>query len=153
MVIFWISASLMIAAALAFVLPPLIGRVKPADSSRDAMNLVIYRERRQELEAERAAGGLGDEQFAAACAEMDRELLRDVEPGPDPQAPATPRSPYPAIVVAVLVLLALSVPYAALLARAADPTLPGCCGCTSTTQTRSRRIWAGSTGISPRTAP
>ena len=71
---------MMIAAALAFVLPPLVGRVKPGNASRDAMNLVIYRERRQALEFERAAGELGDEQFAAACAEL--YLRRDMHFSP-----------------------------------------------------------------------
>jgi cytochrome c-type biogenesis protein CcmH len=101
MVVFWISVSLMIAAALAFVLPPLVGRVRAQDASRDAMNLVIYHERRQDLEAEHAAGGLGNEQFEAACAELDRELLRDVDADSAAPTSATPRSPYPAIALAV----------------------------------------------------
>jgi cytochrome c-type biogenesis protein CcmH len=106
MVGFWISASVMIAAALAFLLPPLIGRVRAPDVSRDAVNLAIYRERRQELDAQRDAGTLDAAAFADALAELDRELLHDV--GTPEQAEAAPqaRSPYPAIAVAVLLPLA-----------------------------------------------
>ena len=101
MVVFWISASVMIAVALAFLLPPLIGRVKASDASRDELNLAIYRERRQELESQRRAGGLDDAALAAALAELDRDLLRDVEPSADGDADAARTSPVPAIVVAV----------------------------------------------------
>ncbi len=101
MVVFWISASVMIAVALAFLLPPLIGRVKASDASRDELNLAIYRERRQELESQHRAGGLDDAALAAAMAELDRDLLRDVEPSAEGDAATARTSPVPAIVVAV----------------------------------------------------
>jgi cytochrome c-type biogenesis protein CcmH len=106
MVEFWISAAVMVAVALAFVLPPLIGRARAQDVSRDAVNLAIYRERRQELESQRDAGLLDESSFEGTLAELDRDLLQDVEaPARTEEAPDS-RSPYPAVVAAVLLPLA-----------------------------------------------
>jgi len=103
---FWIAVCLMIAAALAFVLPPLLGRQRRAHATHEAANLAIYQEKRAELAADRAAGLLDDAAFAAACAELDRELLRDVSAQPPTPGAGAAASPYPAIVIAVLVPLA-----------------------------------------------
>jgi cytochrome c-type biogenesis protein CcmH len=103
---FWIAVCLMIAAALAFVLPPLLGRHRRAHATHEAANLAIYQEKRAELAADRTAGLLDDAAFAAACAELDRELLRDVSAPPPPPGAGAAASPYPAIVIAVLVPLA-----------------------------------------------
>ena len=102
MLVFWISASGMIAVALAFVLPALVSRRAGTGPSRAAANLAIYRERRRELEAEHDSGRVDAEQLEAALREMDRELLRDAQDdGGQHDAPAT-RNPYPAIAIAVL---------------------------------------------------
>lgn len=103
---FWIAVCLMIAAALAFVLPPLLGRYRRAHATHEAANLAIYQEKRAELAADRAAGVLDDAAFAAACAELDRELLRDASAQPQSPHAGVAASPYPAIVIAVLVPLA-----------------------------------------------
>ena len=108
MAAFWIAICLMIAAALAFVLPPLLGRYRTGHATRDAANLAIYEEKRRELEADRAAGVLDAAAFASARAELDRELLHDVAAPAPGAGGAAPASPYPAIVIAVLVPLAAS---------------------------------------------
>lgn len=123
---FWIAVCLMIAAALAFVLPPLLGRYRQVHATHDAANLAIYQEKRSELETDRAAGLLDDAAFSAACIELDRELLRDATAQAPRRAGDAPSSPYPAIVIAVLVPLAatgiyLAVGAPALLLEARPP--------------------------------
>lgn len=105
MLVFWFSASAMIAVALAFVLPALVSRRASTSPSRAATNLAIYRERRRELEAEHGAGSIDAGQLETALREMDRELLRDAGDDGSEHAAAASRSPYPAIAVAVLLPL------------------------------------------------
>jgi len=105
MLVFWISASAMIAVALAFVLPALISRRASTGPSRAAANLAIYRERRRELEAEHDSGSIDAGQLETALQEMDRELLRDARDDGAEHGAAASRSPYPAIAVAVLLPL------------------------------------------------
>lgn len=102
---FWIAACVMIAVALAFVLPPMLGRYRQPGTTRDAVNLAIHQEKRRELEAEHAAGLLDQAAFDTARTELDRELLGDVAAPDAASTRITPSNPYPAIIVAVLVPL------------------------------------------------
>lgn len=106
MLVFWIAASILIAIALALVLPALMVNLPPPGPSRTAVNLVIYRERRRELEAEHAAGHIDDGYLATALIDVDRELLRNSDEGAVAQTGTVAvRSPYSAILVTVLLPL------------------------------------------------
>lgn len=79
MTAFWIIAVLLAAGALAFVLPPLLGRGRAAPGAAvDATNIAIYRDQMRELETDLAAGTLAPEQYDAARRELETRLLEDV---------------------------------------------------------------------------
>lgn len=77
---FWLSAGLLLLAALAFMLIPLLrGRRAQAVEDRTALNVALYQERLAELTAQQTAGTLSAEQFETGKAEAARELLADTE--------------------------------------------------------------------------
>ena len=81
MTLFWIIAALLIAGALLFVLPPLLRRgLKDSTTTEpnNALNIAVYRDQLNELEADRRAGTLKDEQYERARLELERRLLDDV---------------------------------------------------------------------------
>lgn len=80
MIEFWLSAGLLLLSALAFLLiPALRVRKLQAEEDRTALNVTLYQERLQELQAQQQAGVLSDEQLEAGRAEAARELLTDTE--------------------------------------------------------------------------
>lgn len=115
MTLFWIFAALLIAAALLFVLPPLLrrstsaARADIAGEPNNALNVAVYRDQQRELEGDRRAGTLTDEQYERAHLELERRLLDDVAAN---RAPARisvserPASRVPAIIAAFVVPLA-----------------------------------------------
>jgi cytochrome c-type biogenesis protein CcmH len=108
MTLFWILAAVLIAGALLFVLPPLIRQSRNAGVAADpnnALNIAVYRDQQRELEADRSAGTLNDEQYERARLELERRLLDDVGADPSPAAKAPLMSRVPAIIVALTVPL------------------------------------------------
>lgn len=82
MIDFWIGAGLLLLAALAFLMLPLLrGRRVQAEEDRTALNVALYEERLGELAAQQAAGTLTLEQFEMGRADAARELLDDTESG------------------------------------------------------------------------
>lgn len=80
MIDFWIAAGLMLLAALAFLLVPVVrGRRAQTEEDRTALNVALYQERLGELSAQRNAGTLSAEQLEAGRSEAARELLDDTE--------------------------------------------------------------------------
>ncbi|MCP8464909.1 c-type cytochrome biogenesis protein CcmI [Pseudomonas sp. ZM23] len=80
MIDFWLAAGLLLLAALAFLLIPLLrGRRAQAEEDRTALNVALYQERLAELTAQRDAGTLDDAQLEAGRAEAARELLADTD--------------------------------------------------------------------------
>jgi len=80
MIEFWLSAGLLLLAALAFLLIPVLrGRKAQAEEDRTALNVTLYQERLRELEIQHQAGTLSDEQEQAGRDEAARELLADTE--------------------------------------------------------------------------
>lgn len=78
MIEFWLSAGLLLLAALAFLLLPLLrGRKAQAEEDRTALNVTLYQERVQELEGEHQAGILSAAQLQAGRDDAARELLTD----------------------------------------------------------------------------
>lgn len=89
MTAFWIVAGLLIAGALLFVLPPLLGR-RPISggSSHGQVNLNIYRDQLQELDRDLELGGMAREQYDAARNEIERRVLEESREAGDTPAPA-----------------------------------------------------------------
>lgn len=106
-----IGIALMLALALAFVLPPLLRRPHANGVDRNALNVELHRARLAELEADLAAGTLSAAQFDQARQDLERDLLGEV--GDDAQSVAVPqRTRGVALVLAgLLPLLALGLYY------------------------------------------
>jgi len=75
MIMFWILVALLLLAGTSFFLPPLFGRTQGGTRSRSDWNLLIHRQRREELAAETLDG----RQTALLTAELDRDLLSDLD--------------------------------------------------------------------------
>ena len=85
MILFWLGALGLVAVALAFVLPPLLGtRPASVDAQRENHNLEVYRSRIAALEEEHRLGALTEDDLAQARDELGRELLADTSAGPAP---------------------------------------------------------------------
>ena len=77
---FWLAAAAMVAVALAFVLPRLLGRgVKTPGAQREALNAQIYRADLDDLDRDRDAGTLAPDDYARARLELERRLLEDAQ--------------------------------------------------------------------------
>lgn len=127
MTIFWMVAALLIMVALIFVLPPLCRRRNPAGvagqalQANNALNVAVYRDQQQELEADRNAGTLSDAQYQHARIELERRLLDDVVPSATAVS-APPASRLPAVLVGMAVpLLAVGLYFAVGTPRALVP--------------------------------
>lgn len=87
MIIFWLLCALMLAIALAFILPALLQTAKTVEqipgeddnSSREA-NVAVYRDQLAELEADLRNGIVAPEQYEQDRDEVERRLLEDVKP-------------------------------------------------------------------------
>src|SRR2546430_4650898 len=120
MIAFWLSAAVLAAVALVFVLRPLAGRGKAPRLSRSDANLSIYKDQLRELDAELAAGTLSPDDHRRARLELEARLLEDV-PAVEVE-PAPIRRGRAALAVGIAVpLLAVAVYFAAGTPRALDP--------------------------------
>ncbi|MDV2077583.1 c-type cytochrome biogenesis protein CcmI [Marinobacter xestospongiae] len=81
---FWLTAAVLIALALAFVLFPLFFHKSTRKSVGDqrSQNLQAYRSRLEELEAEYAAGSLEQDDYQQLKDELEGSLLDDVSTAP-----------------------------------------------------------------------
>jgi cytochrome c-type biogenesis protein CcmH len=127
MTLFWILAALLIAGALLFVLPPLLRRNAKRGAAavpNSALNIAVYRDQLNELETDRRAGTLNDEQYERARIELEKRLLDDVtaDQAPATSSAARPASRVPAIVMGATVpLLAVALYFAVGNPRALTP--------------------------------
>lgn len=82
MTLFSIIAVLMTAAALAFILPRLIGKQKTSDSltQRDQVNLAVLRDQLRELDRDLAAGTIDTNAYESARRELEQRVAEDVKP-------------------------------------------------------------------------
>lgn len=79
MIIFWTLTAGLIGLALFFVAVPLLQPETPTDApEQDELNLTVFKQRLQELDADLAAGFLDEDQYAAARRDLERDLLRDI---------------------------------------------------------------------------
>jgi cytochrome c-type biogenesis protein CcmH len=125
MTMFWLMAAVLVALALAMVLPPLLQQRATAPVRAD--NLAILREQQAQLAAEQAAGALTPAQYDLARLELQRRVLEEDNTHSDPARHVvhTTRSPQTAVLLglglpalAVALYLQLGNPQAALLAPA-----------------------------------
>jgi cytochrome c-type biogenesis protein CcmH len=73
--VFAIVAAVLIAAGLAWLLRPLLGRQRDADIHREASNVAILHDQIAELDGDLAAGTVTAEQHREARAELERRVL------------------------------------------------------------------------------
>ncbi len=106
MTTFTIIAAVMILLALAMLAPALLRKRQMAASDRDQQNVIIARERLQEMELELASGKISQEEFGQAKIELEQALLQDLEQedGPDQISSGSGRPTLVVIAVAVPVL-------------------------------------------------
>jgi cytochrome c-type biogenesis protein CcmH len=78
MTTFWIVAAVLAAAALVFVLRPLLWPRRRDSVSRSAVNVSVYRDQLRELAADLAAGTLAQADYDRARREIEARLLEDV---------------------------------------------------------------------------
>ena len=103
MIMFWVVVVIMLAGALALLLPPLLGRGKGATSAtRSQVNLSVYRDQIQELDADLASGTLDEAQHASARSDLERRVLEESAAG-DTAPRMAGGSRWPVVVVALAV--------------------------------------------------
>jgi cytochrome c-type biogenesis protein CcmH len=108
MMLFWILAGALVAAALAFLLPPLLRRRAAAPDARVAANAEIYREQLEELGAELQRGALTKDEHERATRELERRIVAEHAAGHAAAAPQEARHrPLRPAAIAVAVLLPL----------------------------------------------
>lgn len=101
MIAFLVLCGVLAGAALALLLPPLIGRSGRRASRGVASNTAVYAEQLAELDAELRAGNIGREQWTTARGEIERRALDEA---PEKEAAAAPsRSRVAAVAVGVAV--------------------------------------------------
>jgi len=100
MTVFWITAAVMVAAALLLILPSLLSRKQIVEFDRDRENVHIAREHLAELETDLTNGLITQVQFEHAKAEVESVLLNDLaEDGSDTGTGITPGSRWPVVLV------------------------------------------------------
>ncbi len=78
MLTFYILIALMVAIALYVVAHPLLKKTDDTPFEPDQVSLSLYQQRRIELQRDREAGVLSDEQSITALAELERTLLDEI---------------------------------------------------------------------------
>lgn len=79
MMVFWVVAALLMAAALLFVLPPLIFGASNKDViERNTLNISIYRDQLDDLERDLKNDVITTEQYEQGRVELERRMLEDV---------------------------------------------------------------------------
>jgi len=111
MTAFWVTAAALTAVALAGLLPALLGRGRGVGLTRRTLNVAVHRDRLAELERQVADGEVSPSQADLARAEIERDLLRDVEQGAEAAASGTRGPRWVAGLVALAVPLFAFVVY------------------------------------------
>jgi cytochrome c-type biogenesis protein CcmH len=93
-ILFWVICAVMVAIALAFVLPPLLAtdESKPVDESKEA-NVSVYRDQLTELEADLRNGIIAPDQYQQDRDSIERRMLEDVSTVKETAAKAAPAAP------------------------------------------------------------
>ena len=80
MITFWLICAILVAIALAFVLPPLLQAFskKSDEGSRKQSNIAVYRDQLGELDADMRNGIISREQYEQDHDELERRMLEDI---------------------------------------------------------------------------
>ena len=115
MMVFWLVAVLLIAAALLFLLPPLIQKGQRQTSedaiARDELNVTIFKDQVAELERDLSVGVVTQEQYETAKHDLERSFLQNANTDVDEPVLQIDRviGRSAAVVIAVLIpILALT---------------------------------------------
>lgn len=117
MTAFVATGALLVALALAWILPPLLRRQKPAVASASS-NAGVLRDQLAELQRDREHGLISDEQFQQAQHELERRVLEEVRPI---TAPASDGPIRPSRGTALFIALALPVSAALIYLQSGNP--------------------------------
>jgi cytochrome c-type biogenesis protein CcmH len=108
-ILFWLICAVMVAIALAFVLPPLLAadEGQPVDESKET-NVSVYRDQLAELEADLRNGIIAEDQYQLDRDGIERRMLEDVAATGETAAKAAPagsdRGPAYAVALAIPIL-------------------------------------------------
>ena len=123
-------ATAMVAAAVAWVLVPLLRQRRDEVIDRDRSNVAILRDQLRELDADRSRGAITAEHYTQAKQELERRVLEEVEGDPGARNAVQRGTPWVAAsfagvipVAAVLLYLAVGSPTA--LGPQAEPRAAG----------------------------
>ena len=106
---FWLAAGALVLLAAVILLWPFLRSAKTANEVKQReLNITIYRQRLAELDQELASGYLNQEQYDSARAELEDNLLTDVELEPEPESLKS--APKPRQGLTVLAVSAVVVP-------------------------------------------
>lgn len=103
MTVFIALASVLTLLVVGWLLRPLLRQHQPSEVSSDALNVAIYREQLDALDADLARGAIGAQEHESARDELQLRMLDDVQDGAPPVRMPPGRSVVPAIVVALSV--------------------------------------------------
>lgn len=120
MIVFWLICAILIAIALAFILPPLLqSSAGQADKQDKEANINVYRDQLSELEADLRNGIVSQEQYQQDRDEIERRLLDDV----GSEEPRSNKTKQPAAGRAPVYAIALGIPIIAIAfyLRVGDP--------------------------------
>ncbi|MDE0251149.1 MAG: c-type cytochrome biogenesis protein CcmI [Gammaproteobacteria bacterium] len=79
MLVFWLICSLLLAAALLLILPPLLGKSSKREISHQSVNKAVFERKLVELEEDFERGLIDAEQLEAARTDLQRALIDDLE--------------------------------------------------------------------------
>lgn len=99
MTTFVLIAAAMVAAALAWVLVPLLKRRAPAGIGRGASNVAILRDQQAELDADLANGTLPRDQYEQARRELEQRVLEESQAAAPGAAPPTQSAAWTAAIL------------------------------------------------------
>jgi cytochrome c-type biogenesis protein CcmH len=116
---FVVTAVIMVAIGLAWVLPPLLRGGARGRIDRAAVNLGILKDQLAELEAERARGAIAEEQYAATKADLQQRVLDETQAEP---ATGAPRPSALGKLTAAIVVVVVPVASALLYVQYGDPS-------------------------------
>ncbi|HFD92518.1 MAG TPA: c-type cytochrome biogenesis protein CcmI [Gammaproteobacteria bacterium] len=110
MTVFVAAALLLVVAALVFVIPPLLqkGRGKGEEEHR-VLNISVYRDQMAELERDREADVISQEQYEQGRLELEKRLLEDVSDGEGSEGDVRPAEGRPSRAPAIAVGIFLPV--------------------------------------------
>lgn len=107
--LFWGLLTGMIVMALGFVLWPLLRSARQAETSRRQTNIVLYRERLDEIARSVAAGELGVADAAEIRQELDLRLLEEAAPAANPGMRTTATGSRGLVMMLLLIVPALAI--------------------------------------------